>query len=104
RLDPMFNYVDVERGQWLSVQAVEQLEDWVENEDEALATFALAYGDQAPPPAREIGNRLTPRLVFGWPAAREKILANEHKLDDVALELMKLALVQSLDNSPMAAG
>jgi len=104
RLDPMFNYVDIDRGQWLSVQPVGQLEDWVENEDEALATFALAYGEQAPPAAREIGNGLTPRLVFGWPAAREKILANENKLDDVALELMKLALIQSLDNSPMAAG
>jgi len=104
RLDPMFNYVDVERGQWLSVQPLEQLEEWVENEDEALATFALAYGEQAPATAREIGNGLTPRLVFGWPAAREKILANENKLDDVALELMKLALVQSLDNLPMAEG
>jgi CpXC protein len=104
RLDPTFNYVDVARGQWLSIQPLEQLEDWIENEDEALATFALAYGDQAPEPAREIGNGLKPRLVFGWPAAREKIIANEHQLDDIALELMKLALIQSLDNSPLAPG
>lgn len=104
RLDPMFNYVDVGRGQWLSVQPLELIEDWIENEDEATDTFSLAYGDRAPGPAREIGDGLAPRLVFGWPAAREKILASEHQLDDVALELLKLTLIQSLDDSPLVPG
>ena len=36
RLDPAFSYLDVGRGQWLSVQPLDQLESWIAAEDEAL--------------------------------------------------------------------
>ncbi len=103
RLDPAFNYLDVGRGQWLSVQPLDRLPDWIEFEDLANDTFSQAYGDQAPPAAREIGNGLKPRLVFGWAALREKIVAADNKLDDIALESLKLALIQGLGNMPMTA-
>jgi hypothetical protein len=58
---------------------------------------------EAPSVAREIGDTLRPRLVFGWAALREKIVAAENKLDDITLELLKLALIQGLGNMPLTA-
>jgi hypothetical protein len=104
RLDPLLNYLDVGRGQWISAQPLESLPEWVENEDEAIAVFSKAYGAEAPASAREIGAGLRPRLVFGWAALREKIVAAENQIDDVALELLKLALIEGLGNVPLAAG
>jgi len=104
RLDPLFNYLDMGRGQWISVQPLSSMPDWIENEDEALVTFSKAYGAEAPPAAKEIGDDLRPRLVFGWAALREKLVAADCQLDDVALELLKLAIVDGLDNVPLAAG
>jgi hypothetical protein len=104
RLDPAFNYLDVGRGQWFSVQPLRQLPEWIESEDEAVAAFARAYGDKATGPAREIGKSLRARLVFGWAAVREKIIAADSQLDDVTLELLKLALIQGLGNVPLRAG
>src|SRR5664279_3669620 len=85
RLDPSFNYIDLKRGQWIAALPVVELENWKQREDAARQTFALAWGEEA----REIGAGLRPRLTFGWPALREKILAREHGLDDVALEACK---------------
>lgn len=104
RLEPLFNYLDVGRGQWISVQPLASLPDWTENEDEAVATFSTAYGAEAPPAARDIGQGLRPRLVFGWSALREKLVAAEAQLDDVTLELLKLTLIGGLDKVPLAAG
>ncbi len=104
RLAPAFNYLDVGRGQWLCVQAMDQLKSWIAIEDESLDTFAQAYGSAAPGPAREIGEALRPRLVFGWAALREKLIAAELGLDDVTLELLKLALIQGLGDVPLRPG
>ncbi|MFY9477088.1 MAG: CpXC domain-containing protein [Aquabacterium sp.] len=104
RLDPRLSYVDIARGQWISVQPLEDVGDWVAGEDEAIAMFDKAYGSQAPASAREIGEALRLRLVYGWSALREKLVVAEHGLDDVTLELMKLALIQGLDHAPLARG
>lgn len=104
RLDPRLSYVDIGRGQWISVQPLEDIGDWVGGEDEATDMFDKAYGSQAPQSAREIGDALKPRLVYGWSALREKLVAVEHGLDDVTLELMKLALIQGLEKAPLARG
>jgi hypothetical protein len=47
---------------------------------------------------------LKPRVVFGWAALREKLVAADLQLDDVALELLKLALIEGLGNVPLAKG
>ena len=42
------------------------------------------------------------RIAFGWAGFREKVLCAEHGLDDATLELMKFALMRSLDDIPLA--
>jgi len=104
RLDPLFNYLDVGRGQWFSVQPAEQMKNWVEQEDTAMEVFAEAYGDQASGGAREIGKDLKPRLVFGWPALREKLRAADLGMNDVALECAKLILIEEVSAKPLEQG
>ena len=53
RLDPVFNYLDIGRGQWLSVQPLERLTEWIEEEDETIETFEGAFGSGAPASIRD---------------------------------------------------
>jgi hypothetical protein len=102
RLDPALTYIDVGRGQWIAVFPVAKLGHWKELEEEALATFAHAYGPQAPAAARQRGARLKQRITFGWGGLREKLVAAEHQLDDVTLELAKLAILRNSETSPVS--
>ncbi|MCI0682584.1 MAG: CpXC domain-containing protein [Gemmataceae bacterium] len=104
RLDPELTYLDVGRGQWIGVFPVAKLDQWKELEAQTQAMFNKAYGDKASAAAREIGAGLKPRLVFGWSALREKLVAVEQGLDDVILELTKAAMVRGLDEPPVDAG
>ena len=52
--------------------------------------------------ARELGAGLKPRVVFGLAAFREKLLAKEHELDDVDLELLKIAILRNSPESPLS--
>jgi hypothetical protein len=103
RLDPEMSYLDVGRGQWLAAFPIARLADWKAVEEQTRATFARAYGAQAPAAARAIGAGLRARLTFGWAALREKLLAAEHQLDDITLELVKIAMLRGLDQSPLGA-
>ncbi len=102
RLQPEMTYVDIGRGQWISVQPLSSLGKWQDLEDSARTGFDLAYGAQASPAAKSVGEDLRPRLAFGWTALREKLLANEHGLDDVVLELLKIAILRGLQGMPIA--
>jgi hypothetical protein len=104
RLDPELTYLDVGRGQWIAVFPVAKLGQWKELEQQTRATFAKAYGEGASAAAREIGAGLKARLVFGWAALREKLVAADKGLDDVTLELTKSAMVRGLDNPPVGPG
>lgn len=104
RIDPLFNYLDIGRGQWISVQPVSGIGDWTLHEEEANVTFRKAYGDAAPPAAREIGEGLRPRLVFGWAALREKLLAADEAIDDLDLECAKLAVIRGFGGAPIRTG
>lgn len=104
RLDPKFNFLDVGRGHWISSQPLEQLRDWAALEDVASTIFAKAYGADAPASARQIGDKLSARLTFGWPAFREKLIIRDHGLDDLTLELTKLALIQGVGGAPLKPG
>jgi hypothetical protein len=42
------------------------------------------------------------RITFGWGGLREKLIAVDHQLDDVALELVKLAIVRNSASSPLS--
>ena len=41
-------------------------------------------------------------MTFGWPALREKIVLQELKLDETAVELLKLALLRGDARPPIA--
>lgn len=102
RLDPDLTYLDAARGQWLLVRPAEHLDEWPLTEALARQAFDRGYGEEASPDAREIGAGMQPRLVFGWAAFREKLLCGEHGLDDVALELTKLAVMRAVEDMPLA--
>jgi hypothetical protein len=97
RLDPELTYLDVGRGQWIGVYPASKLNDWQALETSSREAFDLAYGPRASEGAQEIGRDLKPRVVFGWPAFREKLVARELGLDDVTLELLKIAMLRGLD-------
>lgn len=101
RLQPEFNYLHVKMGQWIAALPAVRMPDYLEIEDEVLDLFGAAYGDRAPPIAREIGRDLTVRLTFGWPAVREKILLRERGLDDVAIEILKLEMLRAMAEAPL---
>lgn len=104
RLDPEFTYFDAGRAQWVLVRPPSESRTWAELETTALDVFASAFGAGAPPAARAIGAQLSPRVVFGWPALREKLVCADLGLDDVTLELTKLALLRGLEDSPLEDG
>jgi hypothetical protein len=102
RLPAHLTYIDIARGQWILVQSADALDRWEQEEEEARRIFEQNFGAAAPEPSREIGAGLTPRLVFGWPALREKLICTDLALDDVTLEMMKIAVMRDVDNPPLA--
>ncbi len=104
RLQPQFNYLDVGRGQWIAAMQSAKMQDHLEVEDEAETLFSASYGAGAPSAAQEVGNGLKVRVTFGWPAVREKLLIQEHGLDDVIIEMMKMHILRSVESVPLAQG
>jgi hypothetical protein len=102
RLPAHLIYLDIGRGQWILVESAEMLPHWQETEQEAQTAYDLAFGADAPEEAREIGAELKPRLVFGWPALREKLIAGDLGLDDTTLELLKMSVIANVGGAPMA--
>jgi hypothetical protein len=96
-------YLDVGRGQWIAVHPFCYIGEWGTLEDRDRAAFERGYGSNAAPAARALGRNLVPRVVFGWAALREKILAAEHRLDDVELELTKIAVLRGGGEVPLTA-
>jgi hypothetical protein len=101
RLPPALTYMDVARGQWILTKPAADFADWTALEDIARQTFDLSYGPAASGPAQAIGKGLRPRIVFGWAALREKLLAAEEGIDDVLLELAKLAALRTVTGAPL---
>ncbi|WP_254054740.1 CpXC domain-containing protein [Pseudophaeobacter sp. EL27] len=104
RLEPDFNYLDVGRSQWIAALPARALRDHLEIAAEKQAVFDLSYGSQAPAAAQSVGQGLQQRLVFGWPALREKLVLAENGLDDVIWEVAKLDLLRSLPEAPLGEG
>jgi CpXC protein len=102
RLPLHLTLLDLGRGQWIMAEPAELLEQWPEVEANAEGTYEQTFGDHAPPAGRDIGKNLRARLVFGWSALREKLIARDLDLDDVTLELLKVAIMRSVDAPPMA--
>lgn len=101
RLPVHLSYLDIARHQWILAEAIDLLPEWRSVEKEAQAVFDGTYGSRAPKPAREVGAALRPRLVFGWPALRESLMADELGLEAVALELLKIAVMRTVPEPPL---
>ena len=103
RLDPEFNYMDRGRRLWIAAAPLAKAAYWKAEEAHAQGLFDLAYGADAGEAAARIGKGLRPRLTFGWPALREKLLAADQALDDVTLELCKAAVLRNSAAAPISA-
>ncbi|KIN70286.1 CpXC domain containing protein [Sulfitobacter noctilucae] len=104
RLEPVLNYLDVELGLWLAAYPPRQIGDYLALEDQVQGLFDESYGAAASEAAQTVGASLRPRLTFGWPGTCEKLLLQQHGLDDVAIELLKLDLLRRLPEAPLRPG
>jgi hypothetical protein len=95
RPQPDFSYTDIQRGQWILAFPREKLPDAPECEDRGRDIFAELNGADVPPHALAQSAGLTARITFGWTALKEKIIAAEAQLSDVALELWKIELLRN---------
>jgi hypothetical protein len=95
RIEPQFTYVHSGGHQFLTVWPSSDLIHWAEQEARAEKAFNRLWGAEADPVAAAIGSELVRRVVFGWEAVREKILAADLGINDVTLELVKLALLRN---------
>jgi hypothetical protein len=98
---PALTYLDVGNGLYIIVQPLQIEEHWEASGAMARASFERAYGPGTNSAAQEIGSGLKLRVVFGWAGLREKLRCAEMDLDDVELELLKLALVRNVESSPL---
>ena len=101
RPPPRFSYVDTGRGDWILVEPPSALAEWADLEGAAHDIFESTYGSGAPGPARAVGKALSPRVTFGWPAVREKLLCGHLGIDDVALEIVKALILRSGGEIPL---
>ncbi len=102
RLPPHLTYLELGRDIWIAVEPASRIEEWNTVESEVAAVYDHAFGSGASPAARALTGSLQPRLAFGWPALREKLLAADLGLDDITLELLKMAIIRQVDDSPLA--
>jgi len=101
RVEPEFTYMDIKRRQYIGVWPTARRADWQACAEQSRAVFDEALGRSAPPEARSIGDELDVRVVFGWPALVEKILARGAGIDDRTLEVAKLAVMRSGEETPL---
>lgn len=104
RLQPEFSYFDAGHGQWIAALPAPRMPYYLDAEDEAIELFRTSYGAAAPAAARVVGDTLTVRVTFGWPAVREKLFLRGAGLDDVAIELAKLDLLRRRPSAPLKPG
>src|SRR3954447_17977281 len=102
RLPPHLTYLELRRNSWIAAEPVTMLETWPQVEQEVSGVYARAFGDEAPPHARELGEGVQARLVLGWPAFPEKLICSDLGLDDVPLDLLKMLIMREVDGPPMA--
>jgi hypothetical protein len=101
RLPAHLTYMDISRGQWILVEDTDRLEQWYEAEVEATDLYDRAFGRLAPPLQRQMGADIDARLVFGWTALREKLIARQAGLDDGILELLKISVLRNVPAPPL---
>lgn len=101
RVDPEFVYIDFGRRQYIGVWPAARRHEWQACAAQTRQVFDDAMGTRAPASARKLGDTLDVRVVFGWPALVEKLLARQMGIDDRTLEIAKLAVMRSREEAPL---
>lgn len=101
RVEPEFTYLNLQRGQYIAVWPIGRVGEWKALEARSQAAFDKSFGAGAPPEARALGKKLAPRVVFGWAALNEKLIAADAGIDDRSLELAKAGALGNLDTVPV---
>lgn len=104
RLPPHLTYVDMSRDEWILVEDPAELGGWADQEAEAIKLFQTAFGSGAPRAVQDMGSGVRPRLVFGWPALREKLVCKQEALDDAVVELAKMAILRRAVDATLGPG
>ena len=104
RMPAHMSYVDIGRRQWFLIEDIARLPEWQEAVAAAAALFDDQFGPEAPAPQRALLGGGIARLVFGWPALREKLHAADAGLDDATLELLKIAVLRRTPAPPFGDG
>lgn len=101
RVEPEFNYLDLGRRQWIAAWPRAAMSGWSDFTARSRQSFDAAFGSDAPAGARALGEGLQRRATFGWAALREKVFIAGAGLDDVTVELAKMALIRDARTPPL---
>lgn len=101
RCEPEFTYLDQKRGQYIGVWPASRRHEWQACAAKTRQVFDDSLGVNAPREARVLGEKLSVRTVFGWPALVEKLIARDAGIDDRTLEAAKLAVMRTQGETPL---
>jgi len=101
RPEPELNYLDQGRNLWVAAWPRDRMADWQGRVEQSRSVFDEAFGPAAPAGARALAASMQWRATFGWPALREKVLIAGSGLDDLGIELTKMALMRSVPGQPL---
>jgi CpXC protein len=101
RVEPKFTYLDTARKQFFAALPASELASWEESEARSQASYDKAFGPGSDGGALLKG--MQARCVFGWLGLNEKLIAAEHGIDDVELEMAKLATLRVLGEVKLGA-
>jgi hypothetical protein len=86
-------YADFERGDWIEVWPADDIAHWPELAAKCSANYRRAI-ERGAPMLRAHSERFRVRIVFGYDELREKLLVWDARLDDVAIECLKLVAIR----------
>ncbi len=95
RVEPLFPYIDLKNKLWIATRPASEIILWREIEEDSANIFNLSLGPDAPGSTHEMNTDIKPRVVFGWSALKEKLLAHDAGISDVELEMAKVATLKS---------
>ncbi len=100
RVEPTMLYTDFETWKWYAVFARSAIRHRSALVALVDAGFHHNLEVAAPPMVREWGPQFTRRVVFGLASLRDKLLCDDHGLDDRALEALKWLVLR--ESAPSA--
>jgi hypothetical protein len=101
RVEPQFTYLDIKRKQFFAVWPASNVGQWKEFEARSQAAYDKAFGPGSDGAA--LAGGLLARCVFGWLGLNEKLIAQEHGIEDVELEMAKVATLRTLGDVKLGA-